>query len=131
MSKGKRWCGAATREWQRGQKTAEEQRRYWTAAAERQLAAAAEQQLVAATERQLVAAAAGLSRSSGSAVTRLSYKSRSTRPGEISTTGQEELSSLPRMDKDFVDIVRRKTNYILFYLLVVANRLFSVSCVNT
>ena len=84
MSKGKRWCGAATREWQRGQKTAEEQRRYRTAAAERQLAAAAEQQLVAATERQLVAAAAGLSRSSGSAVTRLSYKSRSTRPGEIS-----------------------------------------------
>ena len=48
-----------------------------------------------------------------------------------STTGQEELSSLPRMDEDFVDIVRRKTNYILFYLLVVANRLFSVSCVNT
>ena len=48
-----------------------------------------------------------------------------------STTGQEELSSLPRMDEDFVDIVRRKTNYILFYLLVVANRFFSVSCVNT
>ena len=43
-----------------------------------------QQQLAAAAERQLVAAAAELSRSSGSAVTRLSYKSRSTRPGEIS-----------------------------------------------
>ena len=84
VSKGKRWCWAATREWHRGQKTVEERRHNWIAAAERQLAAAAEQQLAAAAERQLVAAAVGLCRSSRSVATGLSRNNRSTGPGGIS-----------------------------------------------
>ena len=88
-----------------------------------------EQQLVAAAAAAAAAEPQQWERSDKTELQKQEHKTGRNQQEIGSMAGQEELSSLPRMDEDFVDIVRRKTNYILFYLLVVAYRFFfSIMC---